>query len=130
MLDDWHAAASQADGERYLGHIAPEASFLGTDAYERWDREAYERYVTSNFEGPSPGWTYLPRDRHIELAPGGDMAWFDEVLERGGYRELRGTGVMVWLDGRWRIAQYNMSLTVPNEVAADVLSIILAYRRG
>src|SRR5438067_6674996 len=39
VLDDWHDAASKADEERYFGHFANGAVFLGTDATERRSEE-------------------------------------------------------------------------------------------
>ncbi|MEM9802988.1 MAG: hypothetical protein AAGA20_21875, partial [Planctomycetota bacterium] len=32
VLDDWHEAAAVGDRDRYIGHFAPDAVFLGTDA--------------------------------------------------------------------------------------------------
>ena len=61
-LDDWHAAAAEADEERYLAHFAPEAVFLGTDASERWTLAEFTEYVRTYF--PRGGWTYRPHDRH------------------------------------------------------------------
>src|SRR5690349_10642917 len=45
VLDDWHAAAAHADEDRYFGHLADDAVFLGTDAKERWDKAAFLAYA-------------------------------------------------------------------------------------
>ena len=39
MLDDFHDAASEADGERYFAHFTSDAVFIGTASEERWDLE-------------------------------------------------------------------------------------------
>ena len=41
VLDDWHAAASAADEQRYFGHFTPDAVFLGT-AQHQAERSACE----------------------------------------------------------------------------------------
>ncbi|MYH08244.1 MAG: nuclear transport factor 2 family protein, partial [Rhodothermaceae bacterium] len=38
VLDDFHLAASEADYDRYFGHLAEESIFLGTDITERWTK--------------------------------------------------------------------------------------------
>lgn len=128
VLDDWHLAASEVDAARYLSHLSADARFLGTDAGERWDRETFVSYVNHYFVGEQRGWTYLPRDRHVELSPDGSMAWFDELLDNDGYGELRGTGVLRREGAVWRITQYSMTFTVPNDVGREVAARIRQYR--
>ena len=122
VLDDWHAAAAEADEARYLGHFTPDAIFLGTDATERWTLAEFSDYVRTYF--PRGGWTYLPHDRNVIRSEDGTIAWFDEGLSHGAYGELRGTGVLRLVDGRWRLAHYSMAFTVPNEVAAEVVRVV------
>lgn len=122
VLDDWHAAAAEADEARYLGHFAPDAVFLGTDASERWTLEEFTEYVREYF--PRGGWTYLPHDRHVMRSDDGRLAWFDEGLTHGSYGELRGTGVLRLVDGLWRLAHYNMTFTIPNDVAREVVRVV------
>ena len=128
VLDDWHQAASVANADRYMGHFTLDARFLGTAAEERWDRAAFQQYVDHYFVGEGRGWTYRPRDRKVDVSADGSMAWFDELLDNTGYGELRGTGVLRWEDGTWRIAQYSMTFTVPNGVAGNVVQQIREYR--
>lgn len=124
VLDDWHQAAAGADAETYLGLMAPEFRFLGTDATERWDRISFTTYVDYYFRQEHRGWTYLPQDRVVNLAPDGQLAWFDEILKNQGYGELRGSGVLLLEPEGWRIAQYSMTFTVPNSAAKAVVSSI------
>ena len=123
ILDDWHRAASEVDEERYLGHMAPDAVFMGTDRTERWDLATFREYVEECF-GQGRGWTYEPSDRYVHLGPDRDVAWFDERLTSNSYGDLRGTGALRWTGETWQIVHYSMTFTVPNEVARDVVGII------
>jgi len=123
VLDDFHDAASEGDGERYFSHFAPDAVFFGTDASERWTLSEFRAYALHRFE-QGTSWTYHPRARNVFLAADGDTAWFDEALFNEKYGECRGTGVLVRLGGRWRIAQYNLTIPIPNEIALDVVEMI------
>ena len=129
VLDALHGAASEADFDRYFSLYADEAVFLGTDATERWTREEFIAYTKVRFDGGT-GWTYMKLERHISIAPNGETAWFDERLENEGLGETRGSGVLVREDGGWKIAQYNLTIPVPNELARDVARQIRALRGG
>lgn len=126
MLDDWHQAASVADGARYFDHFAPEGIFLGTADGERWDVAAFRAYAEPYFS-KGRGWTYVPSARHVVFAPDGATAWFDERLDSPKYGVLRGTGAVRRIDGTWKITQYNMTFLVPNEVSGEVVSVIRAH---
>lgn len=121
VLDDFHKAASDADEARYFGHIADDGVFIGTDATERWDRKTFREYAHPHFAA-GKGWTYAPRDRHIDIH--GDVAWFDELLDNAKYGECRGTGVLRKSGGTWKIVQYSLSIPIPNSVAGEVVKTI------
>lgn len=125
VLDDWHLAAAEANEERYFGHFAPDAVFMGTDATERWTVEEFRVYAHERFE-TGTAWTYTGRDRHIAFSPAGDVAWVDERLDNEHYGELRGTAVLLRIDGAWKIAHYDMVFTIPNEIAPEVVARIKA----
>jgi len=113
-LDDFHDAAAHADETRYFAHFAPEAVFLGTDVTERWDLAAFRAYAHPHF-AQSKGWTYHPLRRAVALSPDGAVAWFDEDLRGDRVGPTRGSGVLVRSGGRWLIALYDLSITIPNE---------------
>jgi len=123
-IDAYHAAASAADLEGYIGLMAPGGVFLGTDATERWDRDEFRAFCEPYFAA-GRGWTYVPRDRHVEVA--GRVAWFDEILANEAYGTLRGSGVLTRHAGGWRIEQYNLAFLVPNDVAKEVVERIRAF---
>jgi hypothetical protein len=125
VLDSFHDAAAKADGPRYFGHFAEAGVFIGTDASERWSVEQFRSFAEPYFDAKS-AWTYIPIERHIDLAPTGQTAWFDERLTNAAYGQVRGSGTLVWERGEWRIAQYVLSFPVPNAVARDVVALIAA----
>lgn len=122
-LDAFHDAAAKADEARYFGLFAPEGVFLGTDGTERWSVEDFRAYAHPHF-AKGTGWTYVPGQREVQLSPDGRLAWFDESLSHEKYGELRGTGVLRAVDGQWRVAQYNLTFTVPNDRAQAVVSLL------
>lgn len=126
VLDALHESASKADGTRYFGLFTPDAVFLGTDATERWTLEQFKAYANPLF-AKGKGWIYTARDRHIFLnGAAGNTAWFDERLDNAKLGECRGTGVLVKSDHGWKIAQYNLTVPVPNELMAKVVELIKA----
>jgi hypothetical protein len=116
MIDNWHHAASVADEATYFGLTAPEFVFLGTDATERWDVTSFRAYSHPYFAA-GKAWTFVPRDRHITISGDGNTAWFDELLDSASYGVCRGSGVVRSVNGAWKVAQYNLSIPIPNALA-------------
>lgn len=125
VIDRMHAAASVADGEAYFDTFTPDARFIGTDAGERWPLSDFKAYAEPYF-AQGRGWTYVARARHLEILdqPCRCVAVFDEVLDNDSYGEVRGSGVLVKRGDDWKIQQYVLSFTVPNERARDVVRTI------
>jgi ketosteroid isomerase-like protein len=122
-LDDWHDAAAKADEARYFGAMTPEFVFLGTDATERWEVAAFRSFAHPYF-AKGKAWTFVPHDRYVILSPRGDVAWFDEKLDSASYGECRGSGVVRRVGGTWKIAHYNLTIPVPNDLADAVVKMI------
>jgi hypothetical protein len=118
VLTAFHNAAAEADGELYFSLFADEAVFIGTDAAERWSVGEFRAFAEPYFS-EGRGWTYTAQERHIELAPGGEVAWFDEMLWNDTYGRCRGTGVLVLTEGGWRIAQYHLTFPIPNDLSKE-----------
>jgi hypothetical protein len=123
VLDDWHAAAAAADEARYFSHFSDGAVFFGTDAAERWDVSSFYAYAHPYFSR-GKAWTFRAVRRAVFFAADGRTAWFDEDLDTPNLGPARGTGVLVRRDDRWRIAQYNLSVPIPNTVFKDVRALI------
>jgi dienelactone hydrolase len=129
VLDDFHLAASQADGPRYFAHFTADATYIGTDATERWSLAEFRAYATPYFSA-GKGWTYTPSERHVGLSFDRQTAWFDERLNNAKYGEVRGSGVLRKQGQEWRIAQYVLSFAVPNELSAELVERIRKAPRG
>ena len=129
VLDDFHDAASHADYPRYFSHFAREAVFIGTDATERWTVQEFRVYARRRFDA-GDGWTYVPRVRHVYVSASGNTAWFDEILDNDHYGTTRSTGVLVREDGAWKIAQYHLTIPIPNDLADTVVAMIRAQAKG
>ncbi len=121
LLTAWHRAAADADFDAYFGAMAPGAVFIGTDAAENWDREAFMAFSKPYFD-QGKAWDFKALERHIFFSPDGQMAWFDELLDT--WMQLcRGSGVAVKTPEGWKIAHYVLSLTVPNETIQEAIGL-------
>jgi ketosteroid isomerase-like protein len=120
-LDDFHDAAAHADEGRYFAHFAPDGVFLGTDASERWDVQAFRAYAHPYF-ARGHGWSFHGVRRRIAVR--GDLAWFEEDLETKNLGPARGSGVLSFQGGRWLVEQYVLSITVPNDKMAAVKELL------
>ena len=94
---------------------------MGTDPSERWTMEQFRGYAHPAF-AKGKGWTYHPVSRNLFVGPSGDAVWFDEELEHAMYGRCRGTGVVVRAGSgspgagvQWRVAQYSLSVPIPND---------------
>ena len=125
VLDAFHAAAARADEAAYFDLLAPNAVFLGTDASERWGKSDFQTFAHPYFAAGT-GWTFTPRDRHIERSRDGRVAWFDELLDSASYGECRGSGVLEATDHGWKITQYHLTIPIPNDLAKEFVARIRA----
>ncbi len=125
VLDAFHAAAARADEEAYFAFFAPQGVFLGTDASERWDKTAFRAFAHPYF-AKGTAWTFVPRNRHVDLSADGKVAWFDELLDSASYGECRGSGVLEKIDGAWKVQQYHLTIPVPNDLAKEIVARIRA----
>jgi ketosteroid isomerase-like protein len=115
VLDDWHKSAAEANEERYFGHLAKDAIFLGTDATERWTRDEFRKFAHPYF-AKGKAWSFKATKRNVYLSKEGTTAWFDEELDTPNLGPARGTGVLVLEGQDWKIAHYNLSVPIPNEI--------------
>ncbi len=65
-------------------------------------------------------WSFTSLERNIYFSKDGKTAWFDELLSTQ-MKLCRGSGVVTQVKGIWKIEQYVLSMTVPNEVSSDVI---------
>ena len=126
-LDSFHQAAANADAAAYFAAMTDDVVFLGTDGSERWQGNDFRDFAAAHFSA-GQGWTYVPLQRDITVSANGDIAWFDELLQNEGLGTCRGSGVLVKSTNGWKIAQYNLSVPIPNAIVRDVATDIAALQ--
>ena len=120
-LNQWHAAAAKADFDSYFGKLTDDAIFMGTDATEHWNKKEFIAFSKPFFDR-GRAWNFTALDRHIYFAEDGKLAWFDELLNTQ-MKICRGSGVLVKSGSEWKIKQYVLSMTIPNDQSDSVVSI-------
>lgn len=123
VLDRFHLAAAEADGETYFSLLAEESIFLGTDATERWTKAQFKRFATPYFS-QGKGWKYITQKRNVTKTNNPDVVFFDELLHNKNYGLCRGSGVLMKIDARWQILQYNLSIPIPNDLSKAIVKTI------
>ena len=123
VLDAWHAAAAAAKEEEYFSYFTADAVFLGTDPTERWTRDEFRKWAHPYF-AKGQAWSFRAVSRWISFAPDRTVAWFDEALDTPNMGRCRGSGVLVRFGDTWKIAQYNLSIPIPNALTDDVVNRI------
>ncbi|ANF49277.1 hypothetical protein A0O34_01315 [Chryseobacterium glaciei] len=120
MLDAFNVAAAKADFNAYFNFYADESTFIGTDATEVWDKKAFMVWAKPYFDKKKT-WNFTSLKRNIYFSKDGKLAWFDEVLDTQ-MKICRGSGVVEKINGAWKVKQYVLSMTIPNDVSDKVVS--------
>jgi len=60
----------------------------------------------------------------------GGVAWFEEDLETQNLGPARGSGVLVRAGPRWLIAQYVLSIPIPNQRFKEVRELLTSPSRA
>lgn len=121
VLDDLNAFAAAADFKNYFDLYADESTFIGTDATEVWNKKEFMDYAKPYFD-KGKAWNFTSLKRNITFSKDGNYAWFDEMLDTQ-MKICRGSGVLEKIGGKWKIRQYVLSMTVPNEVVNEVVKV-------
>jgi hypothetical protein len=121
MLDSFNVAAANADYNRYFNFYTEDATFNGTDATENWDKAAFMVWAKPFFDKKRT-WNFTSIKRNIYFGKYTDIAWFEELLSTQ-MKICRGSGVVVKQGSDWKVAQYVLSTTVPNDQLDTVIKI-------
>jgi len=121
LLDSLNLAAANADYNTYFGYFADHAVFMGTDATERWTKQEFMQWALPFFDR-GKAWIFKSIDRHISFNEDGNVAWFDELLDTQ-MKICHGSGVLIKAPDGWKIQQYVLSVTIPNELTDTVVLI-------
>lgn len=128
VLAEFHAAVAAGEESRVVAALAPEATILGVDPAQRWERGAFVRWLIERDAAQTKSkalavkaWTAAVRKRTVSVAVGGELAWFDETLHHPEWGDLRGSGVAIKLNAGWFIAQYHLALSIPEDAGGRVV---------
>jgi len=121
QLDAWHRAAAEADYGSYFDKMTDDGVFIGTDAMENWQNEAFRAFSKPYFD-KGRAWGFTAIQRNIYINETGDIAWFDELLDTQ-MKICRGSGVLKKIGGHWKVAHYVLSIAIPNEYVTEVVEI-------
>lgn len=120
-LNSWHKAASNANFDQYFSHLTDDAVFIGTDATENWKGKAFKSFCKPYFD-KGKAWDFKLLDRNIYFSKNNKIAWFDELLNTQ-MKICRGSGVLIKINGEWKIQHYVLSMTIPNEKTNEVIKL-------
>ncbi|HLP13706.1 MAG TPA: nuclear transport factor 2 family protein [Flavobacteriales bacterium] len=121
LMNTWHKAAAVADEKVFFDFMMPGGIYLGTDKTENWTKEVFEEWSKKYFE-KDKAWDFKPYDRHIYFTEDKSYAWFDELLDTW-MGVSRGSGVLKYENGTWKLMHYNLAVTVPNEKIKEFVKI-------
>ena len=121
VLDDLNLFAATADFKNYFNLYAEESTFIGTDANEVWDKKEFMEYSKPHFD-KGKAWSFTSLKRNISFSADGKYAWFDELLNTQ-MKICRGSGVLEKIGAQWKIRQYVLSMTIPNDVSKEIIKI-------
>lgn len=121
LLDTLNSSAARADYDTYFSLYTNDGVFTGTDATERWDKPAFMIWAKPIF-AKGKAWNFTALERNIFIDPSGKFAWFDELLNTQ-MKICRGSGVVVKENNTWKLKQYILSTTIPNDQMDAVLKI-------
>jgi hypothetical protein len=120
-LDAWHKAAAEANYKNYFDAMTDDAVFIGTDASENWSKSAFEAFAKPYFD-KGKAWSFTALERHVYFSEDEKIAWFDELLDTR-MKICRGSGVLVFANNKWKIKQYVLSMTIPNDNTDEIIKI-------
>lgn len=121
LLNDWHKAASVANFKNYFDPLAENSIYIGTDATENWNKKEFEIWAKPYFD-KGKAWNFTSLERNIYFSSDKKMAWFDELLDTQ-MKICRGSGVLEKSNGKWKIKQYVLSMTIPNDNSDEVIKV-------
>ena len=110
-LDAWHKAAAETNFDIYFNIMTDDGVFIGTDATENWQNSDFKEFSKPYFDR-GKAWSFSSIERNIYFTNG--VCYFDELLDTQ-MGICRGSGILIKVNGDWKIAHYVLSIAVPNE---------------
>jgi hypothetical protein len=127
FIDDWHLAATKADATAYFGAIADNGIFIGTDATERWNKKQFLGFAKPYFD-KGKAWDFKAYGRTVHVSNDGKFVWFSELLTTW-MGVCRGSGILEKTAQGYKIQQYHLSVTVPNDLIRDFITLVANFEK-
>ncbi|MGC3945053.1 MAG: nuclear transport factor 2 family protein [Chryseolinea sp.] len=127
FIDNWHKAAAEAKADVFFGSMSQDCVYIGTDKTERWTKEQFMTFARPYFD-KGKAWDFKPYDRDLHVTSDGKSAWFSELLTTW-MGVCRGSGVLAKENGQWFFKQYHLSVTVPNDLIRDFITLVENFDR-
>src|SRR5689334_20109688 len=127
FIDNWHKAAAAANADLFFASMADDCMYIGTDKTERWTKEQFRTFAKPYFD-KGKAWDFKPYDRDLHVTSDGKSAWFSELLTTW-MGVCRGSGMLRKTKQGWKIEQYQLSVTVPNDIIKDFITLVGAYNQ-
>ena len=121
-IDNWHKAAADADSDIFFSFMDSSCVYIGTDASERWLKKEFVQFARPYFDR-GKAWDFRTYDRIVHFSEDGQTAWFDELLDTW-MGICRGSGVVEYKNGKWKLQHYHLSVTVPNEKIQEFIKLL------
>lgn len=122
FMDSWHKAAASADEEVFFGSMTKDGVYLGTDKTEKWTRDEMAVWAKEYFERES-AWSFTATSRDIYFSENGKVAWLNEKLDTW-MGVCKGTAVLELTNEGWKIALYDLSVTIDNDKIQKFIELI------
>ncbi|WP_034060208.1 nuclear transport factor 2 family protein [Lacinutrix jangbogonensis] len=120
-LNLWHKAAAEANFDDYFNLMTKDGVFIGTDASENWQIEAFKSFSKPYFD-KGKAWSFSALERNIYIYEDQKLAWFDELLDTQ-MKLCRGSGILKLEDNQWKVAHYVLSIAIPNDDVTEVVKL-------
>jgi hypothetical protein len=122
FMDNWHKAAATANEDLFFGSMTKDGIYLGTDKTEKWTRDEMAKWANEYFQKES-AWSFTATERDIYFSEDGNTAWLTEKLDTW-MGVCKGTAVLVLKPEGWKIALYDLSVTIDNNKIDQFLELI------
>ena len=127
FIDQWHLSAKNADQKAFFDAMDDESIYIGTDASERWTKQEFLTFAKPHFD-KGKAWDFKPYDRDVHVSDDGKYVWFSELLNTW-MGVCRGSGILQKTSRGWKIKQYHLSVTVPNDTIKDFITLVENFNK-
>jgi len=121
VINNWHKAAAEANYNNYFNLMTKDGVFIGTDATENWQNEAFKAFSKPYFD-KGKAWSFSSIERNVYISDDKNTVWFDELLDTQ-MKICRGSGVLRKEANNWKIAHYVLSIAIPNDNVKTVVEL-------